>query len=106
MAEQRRLDLQAELEAVMGSLGKVYFEPDRNVKLAYPCICYFMSHTDYSYTNNLIYLGHRQYDVSIIDRDPDSDLPKRLEEHGFYRLRFDRAYLADNLHHFVYKLYY
>lgn len=106
MAEQRRLELQAELEAVMGSLGKVYFEPDRNVKLVYPCICYFTSHTDYKYTNNLIYLGHRQYDVTIIDKDPDSDLPKLLEEHGFYRLRFDRAYLADNLHHFVYKLYY
>lgn len=106
MAEARRLELQAELESVISDSGKVYFEPDRNVKLSYPCICYFVSYTDFSYTNNSIYVGHRQYDVSIIDRDPDSDILKRLENHGFYRLRFDRAYTADNLHHFVYKLYY
>lgn len=106
MAEPRRLQLQLELENLMADRGPVFFEPDRNVRLRYPCIVYNLNNVDFTYTNDLTYIGRRQYDLIIIDRDPDSDIPKLLEEHGFHMLSFDRAYIAENLHHFVYKLYY
>lgn len=90
----------------MNGRGKVYFEPDTNVKLVYPCLIYSISNEEFSYTSNKIYTSIDQYDVTIIDKNPDSTIPKDLVDFGFSRLRFDRSYVYENLHHTVYKLYF
>lgn len=44
------------------------------------------------------------YKITLIDDDPDSELPDKLET--FPLCQFDRFYPADNLNHWVYNLYF
>lgn len=106
MNELQRLSLQTELEEVMNGSGKVYYLPEANVTIKYPCIIYELSNEDFLRANNRPYHSFDSYDVTIIDRDPTSDIPERLVRHGFSGIRFDRRYLSDNLYHTVYKICY
>lgn len=96
-----RLELQSLLE---GLTPNVYFQPPANVALAYPCIVYQRDnlHTDFADNNPY---GHEQrYQVTVIDRNPDSDIPQKLA--ALPRCTFDRFFVADNLNHDVYRLYF
>lgn len=106
MSSEHRLKFQNELENMMGDSGKVYYLPDMNVKLTYPCIVYELSNESYSRSNNKVYVALDYYDVTIIDTDPTTKIRDRLVRYGFSGIRFDRRYLSDNLYHFVYKIPY
>lgn len=106
MSESQRLGLQNELEKVMDGSGKVYYLPDLNVKLSYPCIVYELSNEEFTKANNKVYGSLDYYDVVIIDKDPTTPIKDRLVRHGFGGIRFDRRYLSDNLYHFVYRIPY
>lgn len=105
MSESQRLGIQNALEKVMKGSGKVYYLPDTNVNLNYPCIVYELSDEQYSRANNRVYAALDYYDVTIIDRDPTTSIRDRLVEE-FSGIRFDRRYLSDNLYHFVYRIPY
>lgn len=105
MSETQRLGIQNDLEKVMAGSGKVYYLPDTNVKLNYPCIVYELSDEQYSKANNRVYGALDYYDVTIIDRDPTTSIRDRLIRE-FSGIRFDRRYLSDNLYHFVYRIPY
>lgn len=104
-----RLTLQTELENLIGKRkdGKqnVYFQPPESVKLYYPCIIYKESTTDVRPADNTNYLMHGEYLVTIVEKDPDSDLKLKLLN-GFKHIRHSRTYTADNLYHRVFTLYY
>ena len=99
-----RLDLQAELENVLGS-ENVYFQPPGSVKMSYPAIRYNLSEPDLKRANNKIYRKTKAYEGVVIDSDPDTDIPDVLLEH-FEMIRFGRPYTADNLNHYPFTLYY
>jgi hypothetical protein len=42
--------------------------------------------------------------VTVIDRNPDSELPDKVEELPF--CRFDRFYATENLNHHVFNLFF
>lgn len=100
----RRLNLQEELEQVLGNRN-VYFQPPENVKLNYPCIIYHLSNESIRHADNKIYKEMKQYTVMIIDKDPDSELPTKVRD-NFEYCSFDRFYTVNNLNHFVYRLFY
>lgn len=98
-----RLQLRDALSEAIG-LPNMYFQPPNNVQMKYPCVVYKLSNLYIRHSNNIPYVGFKAYTVTIIDKDPDSiyqDLPLKLPF-----CRFDRHYPADNLHHWVYQLYY
>ena len=99
-----RLNLQSELEELLGTRN-VYFQPPASKKLKYPCIVYNLSDISSRYANDKAYLNTKAYQVTVIDRDPDSDLVSRLMAHFSY-ISFDRHFNADNLNHDVLRLYY
>ncbi len=101
---ERRLQLQAELEAVLGS-NNVYFQPPSSFQMVYPCIRYELDEIDAKHADNRIYMKKKAYLVTYISDDPDDDLSDDMLVR-FPLIRFDRHYTADNLHHFVYKIYY
>lgn len=105
-SEKFRLRFQEELEAVMGDSGKVYYLPESNVTIDYPCIVYELKTQETSYCNNRVYNTTDTYDVTIIDPDPTSDIRDRLIRHGFNGIRFDRRYKSDSLYHTVYQINY
>lgn len=98
-----RLDLQTILEATLGS-DKVYFQPPSNVSMTYPCIVYKRDRSDSTFADNRPYNYPVRYQVTLIDRNPDSvTFPKLV---GLSQCLHIRSFAADNLHHDVFSLVY
>lgn len=100
---QRRLELHDILVEILGS-ENVYFQPPETIKLTYPCMIYSLTNLDIQFGNNTPYIKYKRYSITVIDRDPDSDIPNRLSE--LPMCTFERAYKADNLNHYIFNLYY
>lgn len=98
-----RPDLQAALEELMGSQN-VYFDPKTNIRMQYPCIVYSRYNIENDHANNKVYIQHTAYQVTVVDRNPDSEYVKKVSMLPF--CSFDRNYVADNLHHDTFTLYY
>lgn len=98
----RRLD---ELHPLLLDITpNVYFQPPPNVKMVYPCIVYRRDDEQVDHADNVPYLRKKKYQLTVIDRDPDSDLPDQV---GALPLCvFDRFFAADNLNHDVYNLFF
>lgn len=118
-----RLDLNEELVKVLGSRN-VYFVPDQNIRLKYPCIVYQLDGEDIKRANDKPYLVCNKYQITVISYDPDSDrfdkstvnelnedmqgdsIIERLLYHFDYIERSTNRYVSDNLNHDVFTLYY
>ena len=82
----------------------VYFQPPNGLKMEYPCIVYKWDDEQVLFADNGPYRRKKRYQVTVIDRDPDSILPDMVA--GLPYSSFDRAYPADNLNHTVYNLFF
>lgn len=107
----RRIQLQTVLESANGlaldprtNRPAVYFQPPPSVKLVYPCIVYVLDKIDTKHADDKPYLNKKGYSVTIIDKDPDSEIPNMFTNMPL--CVFDRAYTADNLNHWVFSLFY
>ena len=104
-----RLDLHEEfidiLETKGESVSRVYFQPPSSVKLQYPCIVYHVGGFNTLHANDRNYKNTTRYTVTVIDANPDSDIPLSILTR-FPMCSFDRAYPSDNLNHTVFTLYY
>jgi hypothetical protein len=83
---------------------KVYFQPPENVKLEYPCIIYQRDFRETGFANNKPYASAKRYLVTVIDRDPDSEIPDKVAE--LPMSTFNRFFTADNLNHDVYQIFF
>lgn len=82
----------------------VYFQPPPSIQMRYPCIVYKRNDEDTEFADGRPYKKMRRYQVTSIDRDPDSDIPRKISD--LPMCVFDRYYPADNLNHDVYKLFF
>lgn len=98
-----RLQLQTLLENLLGTRN-VYFQPPPNVMMAYPCIVYERSDIDTSFADDKPYSHMRSYQVTLMDRNPDSSIIDKLIE--LPRCTFDRHFTADSLNHDIFSIYY
>lgn len=98
-----RLLFHEELCNILGSRN-VYFQPPENIKMSYPAIIYSRSDIDNIHADNDVYLQDHSYQVIVVDADPDSEVVDELSL--FPMSRFDRHYVADNLNHDVFTIYY
>ncbi|MGG6499379.1 UNVERIFIED_CONTAM: hypothetical protein NY603_41310, partial [Bacteroidetes bacterium 56_B9] len=60
------------------------------------------SHLEHA--DNRPYLHAKRYQVTVVDRNPDSPLPDLVE--AFPLCRLDRAFAADELHHWVFNVFF
>lgn len=97
----RRLTLQQKLEQLTEN---VYFQTPSSHIMIYPCIRFKETKWDEKHADNKIYLKSKGYQVTIIDENPDSELPDNLS--NSLMCQFDRTYVADNLNHWVFNLYF
>lgn len=82
---------------------KCYFQPPESVRLKYPCIVYDLDMIEGRYADDIRYVNKRRYSVTVIDPNPDSEIPDRITTLPY--CRFSRHYTADNLHHYVFQIY-
>lgn len=97
----QRLDLQTLLETITPA---VYFQATTNTKMVYPCIVYRRVDEDAKYAGNRLYSHTKQYQVTVIDSNPDSTLPDTVRDLPL--CSFDRHFTADGLNHDVFNLYF
>lgn len=96
-----RLELQALLKEIVDN---VYFQPPPNVRLVYPCIVYARDNADVSYADNKPYRRTKSYTVTVIDRNPDSDIPDQVA--ALPLCSHNRFFTSNDLNHDVYTLYF
>ena len=99
----------AELQTLLLSLlpedsTNVYFQPPPNIQMQYPCIVYKRDHVRTSFADNKPYKHKKRYQVTVIDKDPDSDIPDKVA--ALPMCSYDRFFTADNLNHEVYNLFF
>lgn len=98
-----RLDLQAILVSLLGS-GNVYFSPPENIKMEYPCIIYNRDRIDTKHADNKPYKHEKRYLVTVVDRDPDSEIPDKVA--ALPKCSYSRFYTAANLNHDVFTIFF
>lgn len=96
----RRLILSTKLHEVC---GHVYFQPPATIKMVYPCIVYKLENFDPLRANNNIYVNHERYTVTVIDRNPDSEIPYKVAAIPYSKMT--RTFENENLHHWVFTIY-
>lgn len=96
-----RLLLQQLLETLA---PKVYFQPPPDLAMQYPCIVYHLDMSETEFADNRPYRRTPRYQVTIIDQDPDSPIPDKVAD--LPMCLFERHFTADNLHHYVFNLYF
>lgn len=98
-----RLQLQTILKAILGS-NNVYFQPPSNIQMSYPCIVYKRSDIRTEFADNVPYNKRKRYQVTVIDQNPDSEIPDKVAE--LPMASYDRSFTADNLNHDVFNLFF
>ena len=99
-SESRRLALQETLEGILGNRN-VYFQPPASISMNYPCIVYSFESCYTLYSNNDKYLLRDRYSITLITKEALPEQMMALIDEIPYT-KFDRHYVADNLHHFSY----
>lgn len=99
----RRLQLQMILEKIKGPKG-VYFQPPENIQLKYPCIVYARVTGWNRKADNNTYVSRKRYDITVIDRNPDSNIPQQVE--SLEHCSFSRHFISDGLNHDVFTIYF
>ena len=98
---KKREELGKIFKKILGS-NNVYFSPPSSKKLHYPCIIYELKNIQTRSADNINYLQDRIYDVTLIDKNPDSPFVNDIL--GIPRSRFDRSFNADNMKHYVFTI--
>lgn len=98
-----RLDLQALLEELLGS-ENVYYQPPASVRMSYPAIVYSRKTIDNTSANNAAYMQSSSYEITVIDKNPDSEFVTKVSKLPL--CRHDRQFISDNLYHDAFTLYY
>lgn len=99
----RRLELHEVLCKILGSRN-VYFQPPASIKMQYPAIIYARRKPLNLHADDSVYNNFKCYELTIIDKDPDSDIPDKISELPL--CSFDRHFTSDNLNHDTFTLYY
>lgn len=82
----------------------VYYQTPGNLGMNYPCIVYTRTNYNVDHADNIKYKSKTRYDITIIDRKPDSDIIDKILLMDYSS--FDRQFITQGLNHFVLKLYY
>lgn len=106
-----RLDFDRFIKDIVGEGVSVYFQSPSNVSgagqkviknIKYPAIIYSLDGYETTSADNAKYSVQKEYGVTLITKDPDSELPDKLVM--IPTLRFDRSYESDGLYHSVFTI--
>lgn len=97
----RREELQRLLERFADN---VYFQPPTNINIKYPAIIYNRRDVEKDRADNKTYRLKPSYNITVIDRNPDSCIVQHLLELDY--CEFERQYVYDGLNHTILTLYF
>jgi hypothetical protein len=91
-------------DILLSLVSNVYFQPPPNVILKYPCIVYHRDFAVTEFADNDPYVHEIRYLVTVIDRDPDSDIPGKVA--ALPKSLYNRFFTSDDLNHDVYRVFF
>lgn len=95
-----------ELSKILHTLADhVYYQPPTGIKIEYPCIIYERASGVNIPADNQSYLYTKSYDVTVIDKNPDSEIPDKIMQ-TFQMCTFERHFVSDNLNHDTFLIYF
>lgn len=97
----RRIELNKFLKTITNN---VYFQPPANISMNYPAIVYSRKAIEKTKANNKTYKTNQSFDLTVIDKNPDSTIAKQLLELDY--CEFDRQFSMEGLNHISLTLYY
>lgn len=106
----RRLELHSLLVQIMDAQDlpendqPVYFQPPANVQMIFPCITYHRDTSETLFAGNNPYRHTKRYEVTVLDRNPDTEIPERVA--ALPMCLHSRTFAADNLNHYIFSLYF
>lgn len=100
----KRWELQDKLEELLGN-SNVYFQPDDNIKLEYPCIVYNRATPFTRRADGILYMKTDCYELTLINEDPDTELCDTMLNYFTY-ISQNKPYLADGMYHYPFVLHY
>ena len=98
-----RGELHTIFKTILGT-DRAYFQPPPSIRMIYPCIVYRLSDVQTKFADNRPYNHTRGYEVIVIDKSPDSNIPAQIAD--LPMTSFDRTYVADHLYPTVYTLFF
>lgn len=96
-------DIMIDIDPSYGA-NHVYFQPPESMVINYPCIVYERSTGDTQFADDNSYIFKIRYQITAIDINPDSKIFQKIAM--IPGATMDRHYVADNLHHDVFNLYF
>lgn len=99
----RRLQLHQLLSEIQ-DVKKAYFQAPSAELMEYPCIRYELDKRESLFANNSPYRNTKRYKVTVIDRNPDSRIPDAVK--ALPLSSFTTRYVASQLHHEVFNIYF
>ena len=100
----RRLELHAKLIDLIGN-NNVYFQPPASVQISYPCVIYNIGAGDTKRADDTVYRYTNSYDVIFIFKKPNIEVINEVLR-AIPMCKVSRCYVADNLNHYAFKIYY
>ena len=100
----QRESLDSLLREQIPSNGEVYFQPQNNTQIVYTCILYSLDFVKTDHADNAPYNLTDRYMVTVIDRNPDTDIWRKVAR--LPSASFVRAFWEDNLNHYIFNLSY
>lgn len=100
---EERLKLHTILTDIMkkySSDARVFFKPDSNVKLNYPCIIYTREGDQSRHADNTRYFNTTSYQITVIDRDSDSELVNDILN-KLSLSRRSNEFVSNGLYHYI-----
>lgn len=102
--QARRFLLQTLLEDLLGNTDNVYFQPREGQNLSYPAIVYKRDSVRTDFADDTPYKINDRYQVTYIDRSPDSDIPRKIQQ--LPMSRFASHFVVDGLNHYNHSIYF
>lgn len=99
-----RLELHTLLGEILGDPKRVYFQPPASKMMVYPAIVYERDNMNSTFADNKPYRHVKRYQVTVIDRDPDSEIPDKIA--ALPLSGFLRHFASDSLNHDIFSLYF
>lgn len=101
--KKKRLELHEKLCQYVPN-RQVYYNPPESIKMSYPCIVYNRDSISKIPADDIGYLKHSIYSITVIDFVSDSPIVDSLLDVPF--VSFSSSFVSDNLYHTNLRLYY
>lgn len=101
-----RAQLHDKLRELVGDIvgERIYFQPPDGFRMKYPCVIYNAESPNALYADDTLYNVTKHYTITVIDRDPDSEIPIRL--YSLPYARPEKPFVHENLYHYNLSIFY